>query len=583
MIRTSRRAFLGLVPALAAMTALGEAAKPPARSKVVIIEPRSSAPRGELKFALALCRHLKRWIESGGVTVDLVGDDAGDVFVGRRLAILVMCQNPGAGFLKSLKTFSQKGGRIISFYSTSGDIASLMGVKLGRWHNPKAGTYAEMSFFPGGPKGSPKAIAQASSSIFTASHIEGRSKTLAVWRNRRGESMNESAIISSPQGWWVTHVFLADGDERAKALFLLAAIGESVPGAWDYEKWAREDARRRAADVAFAKAQKPSPGEIVAVWDHSGQGLYPGDWAKTMRTLKVNHVTDIFVNVCGAGFAHFESKVLPRSKVVSAEGDQLKAAIAAARGTGVRVHAWMIVFNATRAVPGQLQLLDGMCARLRDPAQEGKWSEYLDPSSPVLRDYLLRAMEDLVSRYPVDGLHLDFIRWYEKIDAAEKTPATLARFFKASKDHTRGALLKWRARTIETFLSSARTRVKAIRPHIAFTTAVFGKYPASVDSVGQDWESWMDLGLVDRIVPMNYTEDMKTFSSWVARQGRTWAHARKTIAGIGVTANESRLTARQVMDQVLAARRARLAGVAFFDLDHTLVNEILPVLRQGVI
>ena len=93
----------------------------------------------------------------------------------------------------------------------------------------------------------------------------------------------------------------------------------------------------------------------------------------------------------------------------------------------------------------------------------------------------------------------------------------------------------------------------------------------------------MDLGLVDRIVPMNYTEDMKTFSSWVARQGRTWAHARKTIAGIGVTANESRLTARQVMDQVLAARRARLAGVAFFDLDHTLVNEILPVLRQGVI
>ena len=572
-----------MVPGLAAMAALGEAAKPPERSKIAIIEPKESAPKGEARFALSLCRHLKRWMESGGVTVDLTDDSSPDVFKGRRLAILVMCQNPSAQFLKALKTFSAKGGKILSFYSTSDEIAKLMDVKLGHWHNPAAGTYAEMSFSSVEPAGAPKAIAQASSSIFTASHIEGKSRTIAVWRNRKGESTNESAIISSVAGWWVTHVFLADGDERAKTLFLLAVAGSSVPGSWDYARWAREDAARRAADVAFAKSQKPRPGEIVAVWDHSGQGLYPGDWAKTMRILKVNHVTDIYVNVCGAGFAHFQSKVLPHSKVVAAEGDQLKAAIAAARGTGIRVHAWMIVFNATRAVAGQLQVLDRMGARLKDPLRGLKEGDYLDPSCPALRKYLLDAMADLVERYQVDGLHLDFIRWYEKIESAEKTPATLARFFKASKDHRRGALLKWRARTVETFLSSVRTKVKALRPRLEFSTAVFGKYPACVSSVGQDWESWMDLGLVDRIVPMNYTEDMKTFTSWVARQGRTHAHARKTVAGIGVTANESRLTARQVMDQVLAARKANLAGVAFFDLDHTLVNEILPVLRQGVI
>ena len=44
--------------------------------------------------------------------------------------------------------------------------------------------------------------------------------------------------------------------------------------------------------------------EIHAVWDHTGRGLYPGDWLHTISILKASHVTDLFVNVAGADFAH---------------------------------------------------------------------------------------------------------------------------------------------------------------------------------------------------------------------------------------------------------------------------------------
>ena len=52
----------------------------------------------------------------------------------------------------------------------------------------------------------------------------------------------------------------------------------------------------------------------------------------------------------------------------------------------------------------------------------------------------------------------------------------------------------------------------------------------------------------------------------------------KGIAGIGVTASESRLDAEGVKRQIAIARRAGIAGFALFDLDETLEKEILPAL-----
>ena len=54
------------------------------------------------------------------------------------------------------------------------------------------------------------------------------------------------------------------------------------------------------------------------------------------------------------------------------------------------------------------------------------------------------------------------------------------------------------------------------------------------------------------------------------------------IGGIGVTANESKLSAAQVVEQINLAHGAGFAGVALFDLDDTLVESIFPVLRLGL-
>jgi hypothetical protein len=75
---------------------------------------------------------------------------------------------------------------------------------------------------------------------------------------------------------------------------------------------------------------------------------------------------------------------------------------------------------------------------------------------------------------------------------------------------------------------------------------------------------------------------MTKYSALLNQQCNSRVNARKIVSGIGVTAIESRLNVRQVIDQINIARKSGAAGVAFFDLDYTLVNDILPYLRLGV-
>lgn len=294
--------------------------------------------------------------------------------------------------------------------------------------------------------------------------------------------------------------------------------------------------------------------EIHAVWDHSGRGLYPGNWPKTMQILRTAHVTDLFVNVAGPDFAHYPSSILPRSKACSDHGDQMAACLRAAQGTGVRVHAWIICFNATRGAPKTLEAFKARGWRMKD--KDGALTTYLNPANANVRSFALSIVDEINSRYAVQGIHLDFVRW----------PHTAAKPADAVNPVTR-------------FVAEARRRVK--RPRW-LTAAVYAKYPRCMETVGQDWVKWLNFDLVDYVVPMDYTESISQFESFLRQHASRSVNARRTIAGIGVTSSESNLSAAQVVEQIRLARKYGLAGQSLFDLDTTLEQKVLPVLRKGV-
>jgi uncharacterized lipoprotein YddW (UPF0748 family) len=484
----------------------GVAAKP--HAQIAVVRPESACLPADKAYAASLANHVARWLANGGVRADLVGDGAfARDLAGRRIVYLVTFQRPSATQLAALAAYRAQGGKIAVLQSYSPELAAFMGVA-----KPSA------------------------------------------------KPLRASPVLALPAngGWWVGNMFASGDEDEAKERFVCSLAAMSVPGSWNFAAWESRRRSRLAADRAKALAQRPRAGEIHAVWDHTGLGLYPGDWPRTMRLLRTNGVTDIFVNVAGAGFAHYPSRILPQSDAMRVHGDQFEACIAAAQGCGVRVHAWVMCFNATRGTPAHLAKLAKKGWRLKDAA--GRPTVYLDPSNADVRWQMLLAIGEIAAKYPVAGVHLDFVRWYE--NAAGKP---------------RNA-----ARVVETFVQAARRKVRAVRPKALLSAAVLATYPSCVTSVGQDWEAWIAKGLVDYAVPMNYTADSAKYARLMARQGASPAIARRVVGGIGVTANESALTPGQVIDQINGARRAGLAGVALFDLDKTLAVRILPLLRLGL-
>ena len=507
-------------------------------------------------YYTSLANHIQRWLKNENVAARVVTPkEMYSALRNEKLAFLVGFGSPSAAEMQTLRSFRANGGKLVVFHSASPALAALMDVKpLGYSAAPYPGAWSRMTFNTKTPSGLPASVLQTSGVLMRAQPVAGRGRVIATWSDRTGRSTGEPAWIATSGGFWMTHVLLADGDEDLKAQLVGAIVGSVDPKAWNLASHNARVAARHNACREYALKQVPRPGEIHAVWDHSGCGLYPGNWPQTMAVLRNAHVTDLFVNVAGAGFAHYASGVLPRSKTFAQEGDQLAKCLAAAKGTGIRVHAWMLCFSATRGTPDRLDVYAKKGWRLKHA--NGKLTEYLDPANPAVRTMMLDAVDEIQAKYPVAGIHLDFVRW---------------------GDNT--VKLANAAQHITQFVSEARRRVR--RPKW-LTAAVYGKYPQCVSTVGQDWESWLDANLIDYAVPMNYTESPLTFATLLAQQGRTKAHARRIIAGIGVTANESRLGAREVIDQINASRLAGLAGNALFDLDVTLEKNILPFLRMGI-
>ena len=506
-------------------------------------------------YFTSLAKHVTRWLAGEGIAAPTrsAGELASSL-KGAKLAFLIGYNEPDAAEMRELAAFRARGGKLVVFYSASPALARLMGVKVNGYRTAKyPGEWSRFVFTDRSLPGTPGSILQTSTVLQSASPLKG-SRTLATWVDRNGRSTGEAAFLATPGGWWMTHVMLADGDERLKARFLAAIVGNVLPSRWNWEKAKAKLDTEAAATRRYALSVPPATAEIHAVWDHSGCGLYPGDWPRTIALLKDAGVTDLFVNVAGAAFAHYSSDVLPRSKTFTEEGDQLKACLEAAAKSGIRVHAWVLCFTATRGSPARLEDFAKRGWRLK--STDGKLTEYLDPSNPAVREHIFKAIDEIQSKYPLlGGIHLDFVRWYEKSVRPKNA-----------------------AEVISKFVVEARRHVK--RPRW-FTTAVLGKYPACVASVGQDWNSWLRTNSVDFVVPMDYTEDREWFAKLVAQHASTPGHAGRTIAGIGVTANESRLDARGVLDEIKLARAQRLAGVALFDLDTTLEKDVLPYLKLG--
>ena len=392
-------------------------------------------------------------------------------------------------------------------------------------------------------------------------------------------------VRGSPAAGPVTEALLTQaGQARATAAAALRA------GQW---LRATDDAGRVDALVveAFARAQRPScQGEFRGVWNRDGLGLTPGRWPETAAQLARDGITAVLPNWLRPGLALYPSRLVPVSDAVRLYGDQAAAGVAAAHQHGLQVHAWVMCWNLDGAPADWLARM-----RREDRLQvsaSGQSIPWLCPSNPEHQTWQRAAIRELAAGYAVDGIHLDYIRHRSRDFCFcagcrarfERETGVRVRHWPADVVSGNAAVAwrDWRRDTISRFVRDLRADLRAARPALALSAAVYGSYPSCRDTIGQDWGLWLKEGWVDFVAPMNYTADEDRFERWTQLELALPGAAGRIYPGLGVTSSESRLSPVQTIRQLLAARHLGARGFVLFELNDNLGREVLPRLAQGI-
>lgn len=549
-------------------------------SDLMLIQGTSSAPNNEeRKVAEKTTARLSKWLEDLGLAHSVLDDEALAAGRARPAKIIILPYNPclSEKQLKRLETFLAAGGKIIVFYGRDPRLAELLGLRLGKYQVAAApGQWSGFQFNRSAPEGVPPKIIQESGNIFTVYPASAQSRIIASWQDAAGRLLSDPAWVQSEKGAWMTHI-LSGEDSAKKKTMLLALLGQ-------YDRGIRPAAAPDKAGAGRATEQRPRAGEFRGVWNHSGLGLYPGDWHKTCRLLARAGITAVLPNALWPGAALYPSQYVPQSRPAKQFGDQLAQCVAAARQAGLEIHVWKVCWNLAWADKDFLESMRRQGRRQKN--NRGEELNWLCPSDPANIALELNTLLEVVRGYDLDGLHLDYIRYPDQ--TACYCPGCRQRYENWSGQKIKswpqdafagkhsGPYRQWRSRQITDFVRRARQAIKKIKPRVKLSAAVYPKYPDCLESVGQDWGRWLQEDLLDFACPMDYFPSVAAFQP--ALQSQLSLGAGRIYPGLGVTLNEGDLDQEVFLGQLRALRAGAAGGFLLFDLNPSLAANFLPLL-----
>jgi len=352
------------------------------------------------------------------------------------------------------------------------------------------------------------------------------------------------------------------------------------------EALARAEVARQALRGATYRLARPREGELRAVW-MGGSGV--GDWDAVMRDLAEGGINAVFPSLSDAGAADYESDVLPRP--ANYKRDQLAACLEAAAKYGIEVHPWRINWRLSHGSQERV-------AQMREEGQlsaskDGKEGDWLCPSDPRNYDLEVRAMVEVAAKYPVAGIHFDYIRYdgpsfcyCEKCHASFQRDAGV-QVAEWPRDVLTGgphyaAFQDWRREQITRVVREVYRQAHELRPDIVVSAAVFSNWPSSRTSIGQDAAAWAEEGIVDLLMPMTYTNSNDALAQ-LTTQHVELTRGRAILAeGIGAFSSHSQFTGPdQLIQQIETARSLGADGFCIFNYGTSLKQGFLPALAEG--
>ena len=280
--------------------------------------------------------------------------------------------------------------------------------------------------------------------------------------------------------------------------------------------------------------------ELRAVWLTTLEGL---DWPSVKGTsgaveqrqkeelrnildqLKRANVNTVLFQTRIRGTVTYPSRIEPWDGCVSGRFgsapnyDPLQFAIEEAHKRGMELHAWVVTIPV-----GKWNSYGARNLRQTRPELIRRVGEdaCLNPEDSRTADYIASICEEITSRYDVDGIHLDYIRYPETWN------------LRVSRQQGR--------ENITRIVRAIHSKVKALKPWVKMSCSPLGKFDDltrfqsygwnAYNKVCQDAQGWLRDGLMDQLYPMMYY-DGKHYYPFAADWSEN-RYDREIASGLGI-------------------------------------------------
>ena len=325
-----------------------------------------------------------------------------------------------------------------------------------------------------------------------------------------------------------------------------------------------------ACFLTMLKAQPKQ--ELRAVWLTTLEGL---DWPSVKGTsasieqnqkqelrhifdmLKHANVNTILFQTRIRGTVTYPSRIEPWDGCVSGtfgkapNYDPLQFAIEEAHKRGMELHAWVVTVPT-----GKWNSFGAKQLRQTHPELMRRIGEdaCMNPEDSRTADYISNICEEIVSRYDVDGIHLDYIRY------PETWPLRISR--SQARQH------------ITNIVRTIHQKVKNQKPWVKMSCSPLGKFDDltryqsggwnAYNKVCQDAQGWLRDGLMDQLYPMMYYDGRHYYP--FAADWSEHRYEREIAAGLGIyrlIRSEGNWTLDAIERQMHVARQLGLGHCYF--------------------
>jgi uncharacterized lipoprotein YddW (UPF0748 family) len=369
--------------------------------------------------------------------------------------------------------------------------------------------------------------------------------------------------------------------------------------------------------------------EFRALWvDAFGDGIFSeAEITKLVTAAKAANMNALVVQIGRRGDCFCNRASMPRTQasIAPLPYDPLQRLVAKAHAEGIEVHAWIIttaMWNASWSpslrprdgahafnqhgpdpnYPNEVRLRSGYDnwlgvrydgALRESPSSAANW--FFDPGHPDAADYIAEMYLSVARNYDIDGLNFDRVRYpdltlpaWPADNAWGYNPVALARFHAATGRTDRPLpndpqWSQWRRDQITNIVRKVYVEAYAIKPHLRISadTITYGDVPAAgwtesrpYRETLQDWRGWMEEGILDLNIPMNYKREHCTATgpgcfgdqrAWYANWNefaKDHQYSRQTTIGAAIYLNVIESSVVQVR-KALAASAAGNRGVGW--------------------